>query len=82
MESLCLCFVGCGDCLLLMIFLFDFWYVLVFGENCLFQEVFDCFGIKNVWYGEVVFWGSVSVGIDRLVVFNEVDVICFDYGNE
>jgi hypothetical protein len=56
--------------------------VLVFGENCLFQEVLDRFGIKNAWRGEAAFWGSVSVGIDRLAAFNEADVICFDHGNE
>ncbi len=56
--------------------------MLVFGENCLFQEVLDRFGIKNAWHGEAAFWGSVSVGIDRLAAFNEADVICFDHGNE
>jgi iron complex transport system permease protein len=40
------------------------------------------FGIQNAWRGEAAFWGSVSVGIDRLAAFNEADVICFDHGNE
>jgi hypothetical protein len=54
--------------------------VLVFAQNCLFQEVLDRFGIKNAWRGETTFWGSVSVGIDRLAAYR-ADVICFDHGN-
>ncbi len=49
-----------------MISLLDARHVLVFGENCLFQEVLDRFGIKNAWHGEAAFWGSITVGIDRL----------------
>ncbi len=82
MESLRPRFAGRGDRPLLMISLLDPRHVLVFGENCLFQEVLDRFGIKNAWHGEAAFWGSVSVGIDRLAAFNEADVICFDHGNE
>lgn len=82
MESLRPRFAGRGDRPLLMISLLDPRHVLVFGENCLFQEVLDRFCIKNAWHGEAAFWGSVSVGIDRLAAFNEADVICFDHGNE
>lgn len=82
MASLKPRFAGRGDRPLLMISLLDPRHVLVFGENCLFQEVLDRFGIKNAWRGEAAFWGSVSVGIDRLAAFNEADVICFDHGNE
>ena len=28
------------------------------------------------------FWGSTAVGIDRLAAFRDVDVLCFDHGNE
>ncbi|MFW8080249.1 Fe(3+)-hydroxamate ABC transporter substrate-binding protein FhuD, partial [Klebsiella pneumoniae] len=80
MASLKPRFAGRGDRPLLMISLLDPRHVLVFGENCLFQEVLDRFGIKNAWRGEAAFWGSVSVGIDRLAAFNEADVICFDHG--
>ncbi len=82
MESLRPRFAGRGDRPLLMISLLDPRHVLVFGENCLFREVLDRFGIKNARHGEAAFWGSVSVGIDRLAAFNEADVICFDHGNE
>ncbi len=63
MESLRPRFAGRGDRPLLMISLLDPRHVLVFGENCLFQEVLDRFGIKNAWHGEAAFWGSVSVGM-------------------
>ncbi|HHT0468898.1 TPA: Fe(3+)-hydroxamate ABC transporter substrate-binding protein FhuD [Klebsiella variicola subsp. variicola] len=82
MENLLPRFAGRGDRPLLMISLLDARHVLVFGENCLFQEVLDRFGIQNAWRGEAAFWGSVTVGIDRLAAFNEADVICFDHGND
>ncbi len=47
MESLRPRFAGRGDRPLLMISLLDPRHVLVFGENCLFQEVLDRFGIKK-----------------------------------
>ena len=56
-------------------------HVLVFAQNCLFQEVLDRFAIKNAWQGETTFWGSVTVGIDRLAAYRDADVICFDHGN-
>ncbi|MDN2487515.1 Fe(3+)-hydroxamate ABC transporter substrate-binding protein FhuD [Kosakonia sacchari] len=71
-----------GDRPLLMITLLDPRHVLAFGPNCLFQEVLDSMGIHNAWHGETSFWGSVAVGIDRLAEYKDVDVICFDHGNE
>ncbi|WP_045859771.1 Fe(3+)-hydroxamate ABC transporter substrate-binding protein FhuD [Raoultella terrigena] len=71
-----------GDRPLLMISLLDPRHVLVFGDNCLFQEILERFGIKNAWRGESTFWGSVTVGIDRLAAYKDVDVICFDHGND
>ncbi|MBK0079641.1 Fe(3+)-hydroxamate ABC transporter substrate-binding protein FhuD [Kosakonia sp. S58] len=71
-----------GDRPLLMITLLDPRHVLVFGANCLFQEVLDDFGIRNAWQGEQTFWGSVAVGIDRLAAYKDADVICFDHNNE
>ena len=55
MASLKPRFAGRGDRPLLMISLLDPRHVLVFGENCLFQEVLDRFGIKNAWRGEATF---------------------------
>jgi iron complex transport system substrate-binding protein len=81
MENLRPRFARRGDRPLLMITLLDPRHVLVFGNNCLFQEVLDRLGIKNAWRGETAFWGSVSVGIDRLAAYKETDVICFDHGN-
>ncbi|EPK3138847.1 TPA: Fe(3+)-hydroxamate ABC transporter substrate-binding protein FhuD [Enterobacter cloacae] len=71
-----------GDRPLLMVTLLDARHMLVFGKNCLFQEVLDSFGIPNAWEGEMTFWGSTAVGIDRLAAFRDVDVLCFDHGNE
>nr|WP_318382908.1 Fe(3+)-hydroxamate ABC transporter substrate-binding protein FhuD [uncultured Enterobacter sp.] len=67
---------------LLMVTLLDARHVLVFTQNCLFQEPLDTFGIPNAWHGETTFWGSTTVGIDRLGVFKDADVLCFDHGNE
>ena len=75
-------FVRRGDRPLLMVTLLDERHVLVFGPNCLFQEVLDSFNIRNAWLGETTFWGSVAVGIDRLAAYKEADVLCFDHGNE
>lgn len=75
-------FAGRGDRPLLMVTLLDARHMLVFGNNCLCQEVLDRYGIKNAWEGEMTFWGSTAVGIDRLAMFRDVDVLCFDHGNE
>lgn len=71
-----------GDRPLLMVTLLDARHMLVFCPNCLFQEPLDAFGIPNAWQGETTFWGSTAVGIDRLGEFKDVDVLCFDHGNE
>lgn len=75
-------FAARGDRPLLMVTLLDARHMLVFGKNCLFQEVLDRFGIRNAWEGEMTFWGSTAVGIDRLAAFRDVDVFCFDHGNQ
>lgn len=71
-----------GDRPLLMVTLLDAQHMLVFASNCLFQETLDEFGIRNAWQGETTFWGSTTVSIDRLAVYKDADVICFDHGNE
>lgn len=75
-------FAARGNRPLLMVTLLDARHVLVFGKNCLFQEVLDRFNIPNAWEGEMTFWGSTTVGIDRLAEFRDVDVLCFDHGND
>lgn len=80
-ESLKPRFARRGDRPLLMISLLDSRHALVFGPNCLFQDVLDSYGIKNAWQGETNFWGSTAVGIDRLAAYKDADVICFDHGN-
>ena len=70
-----------GDRPLLMVSLLDPRHILVFGPNCLFQEILDRLGVKNAWQGETNFWGSTAVGIDRLAAYKDVDVLCFDHGN-
>ena len=70
-----------GERPLLMVSLLDPRHMLVFGPNCLFQEILDRLGVKNAWQGETNFWGSTAVGIDRLAAYKDVDVLCFDHGN-
>lgn len=70
-----------GDRPLLMVSLLDPRHMLVFGPDCLFQEILDRLGVKNAWQGETNFWGSTAVGIDRLAAYKDVDVLCFDHGN-
>ncbi|HCR3447604.1 TPA: Fe(3+)-hydroxamate ABC transporter substrate-binding protein FhuD [Citrobacter werkmanii] len=62
--------------------LLDSRHMLVFGPNSLFQEVLDEYGIPNAWQGETNFWGSTAVSIDRLAAYKDVDVLCFDHGND
>ena len=82
-ESIKPRFAGRGSRPLLMVTLLDTRHMLVFGSNCLFQEVLDRYGIVNAWQGEETFWGSTTVGIDRLASFkDDIDVICFDHGND
>lgn len=66
---------------LLMLTQLDARHMLVFGPNCLFQQLLDDYGIVNAWQGKANFWGSEVVGIDKLGVFKEADVICFEHGN-
>ncbi|XUA18550.1 Fe(3+)-hydroxamate ABC transporter substrate-binding protein FhuD [Citrobacter sp. OP27] len=75
-------FAARGGRPLLMVTLLDARHVLAFGPNCLFQQILDDYGIVNAWQGETNFWGSQVVGIDRLGEFKDVDVICFDHGND
>ncbi|POT55892.1 iron-hydroxamate transporter substrate-binding subunit [Citrobacter amalonaticus] len=80
-ESMKPRFVQRGERPLLLMTLLDPRHMLIFGPNCLFQEVLDEYGIRNAWQGETNFWGSTVVGIDRLAVYKDADVLCFDHGN-
>ena len=75
-------FIQRGARPVLLISLLDSRHMLVFGPNSLFQEVLDEYGIPNAWQGETNFWGSTAVGIDRLAAYKDVDVLCFDHGND
>lgn len=74
-------FVKRGARPLLLTTLIDPRHMLVFGPNSLFQEILDEYGIPNAWQGEANFWGSTAVSIDRLAVYKDVDVLCFDHDN-
>ena len=65
----------------LLITFIDTRHVLVFGEGSLFQEVMGDVGLTNAWQGEGSFWGSVSVGIERLASIKNARVLCFDHGS-
>lgn len=74
-------FIQRGARPVLLTSLLDSRHMLVFGPNSLFQEVLDEYGIPNAWQGETNFWGSTAVSIDRLAAYKDVDVLCFDHGN-
>lgn len=74
-------FIQRGARPVLLASLLDSRHMLVFGPNSLFQEVLDEYGIPNAWQGETNFWGSTAVSIDRLAAYKDVDVLCFDHGN-
>ncbi|MBA8199220.1 Fe(3+)-hydroxamate ABC transporter substrate-binding protein FhuD [Citrobacter freundii] len=75
-------FIHRGARPVLLASLLDSRHMLVFGPNSLFQDVLDEYGIPNAWQGETNFWGSTAVGIDRLAAYKDVDVLCFDHGND
>ncbi|MFI3310405.1 Fe(3+)-hydroxamate ABC transporter substrate-binding protein FhuD [Ewingella allii] len=56
-------------------------HVLVFGKGSLFQEIMLDLGLTNAWQGESSFWGSVSVGIERLAAVKNAHAICFGHGD-
>ncbi|MFZ4833439.1 Fe(3+)-hydroxamate ABC transporter substrate-binding protein FhuD [Rouxiella sp. Mn2063] len=64
---------------LLLITFLDTRHVLVFGANSLFQEVMDDVGLTNAWQEETSFWGSISIGIERLAAIKDAHVLCFDH---
>ncbi|MCC3704617.1 Fe(3+)-hydroxamate ABC transporter substrate-binding protein FhuD [Rouxiella badensis] len=57
-------------------------HVLIFGEGSLLQEVMSDVGLTNAWNGERNYWGSVTVGIERLASINNARALCFDHGSE
>ena len=38
-------------------------------------------GLTNAWQGEGSFWGSVSVGVERLTSIKNARVLCFEHDN-
>lgn len=66
--------------LLLFSFL-DTRHVLVFGQGSMFQEVMGELGLTNAWQAETSFWGSVSVGIERLASIKNARALCFEHGD-
>lgn len=65
---------------LLMTFI-DPRHVLVFGQGSMFHEIMGDVGLTNAWSGEGSFWGSVSVGVERLTRIKNARVLCFDHGS-
>lgn len=65
---------------LLMTFI-DPRHVLVFGHGSMFHEIMGDVGLTNEWGGEGSFWGSVSVGVERLTRIKNARVLCFDHGS-
>lgn len=67
---------------LLLMTLLDSRHAIVIGRNSLFQQVMDLLGLQNVWQGEVNFWGSAIIGVERLAGIQTRDVICFKHGDD
>lgn len=57
-------------------------HVLVFGEGSLLQEVMTDVGLTNAWSGEKNYWGSATVGIERLASIKHARALCFNHGSE
>ena len=57
-------------------------HVLVFGEGSLLQEVMSDVGLTNAWDGEKNYWGSATVGIERLASIKNARALCFDHGSK
>lgn len=66
----------------LLMSMLDTRHALVIGKHSLFQNALDMLGVKNAWQGEVNFWGSAVVGVERLAQIGDADVICFDHDND
>ncbi|MCU5771560.1 Fe(3+)-hydroxamate ABC transporter substrate-binding protein FhuD [Erwiniaceae bacterium BAC15a-03b] len=67
---------------LLLMSLIDNRHAIVFGKSSLFLEVMNHLGIENAWQEETSFWGSAVIGLERLAVIKDADVICFSHGDE
>lgn len=57
-------------------------HVLIFGEGSLLHEVMGEVGLGNAWTGEKNYWGSVTIGIERLAAIRNVRALCFDHDNQ
>ncbi len=82
MDSLKPRFAGRGKRPVLLMTLLESRHALVMGNNSLFQQVMDIMGIENAWHGEMSFWGSTVVGLERLAAIKDADVLCFDHNND
>lgn len=74
-------FIQRGARPVLLTSLLDSRHMLVFGSNSLFQTYWTNMG-SQMRQGETNFWGSTAVSIDRLAAYKDVDVLCFDHGND
>ncbi len=50
--------------------------LLLFGENSMYQNVLDRFGISNAWNGFTTAYGHVTVTADRLLEQPEARLLC------
>lgn len=67
---------------LLLMTLMDTRHALIIGKNSLFQQAMDTLGLKNAWPGEVNFWGSAVVSLERLASVKASHVVCFSHGDD
>jgi len=53
-------------------------HVRVYGGNGLYQNVLDRIGLENAWTGATNYWGYATMGIERLAINQDLQLIAFE----
>lgn len=67
---------------LLVFSLIDERHAVILGNKSLFGGVMQKLEIENAWQGENSFWGTATVGIERLATLPATRAICLDHGDQ
>uniref|UniRef100_UPI00403F534C Fe(3+)-hydroxamate ABC transporter substrate-binding protein FhuD n=1 Tax=unclassified Erwinia TaxID=2622719 RepID=UPI00403F534C len=67
---------------LLVFSMIDERHAVILGNKSLFGGVMQKLAIENAWQGENSFWGTATVGIERLATLPATRAICLDHGDE
>jgi iron complex transport system substrate-binding protein len=63
---------------LLLVNFIDARHVRVYGGAGLYQNVLDRLGLTNAWTGATTYWGYATVGIERLAMDRDLELIAFE----